>query len=71
MKSVILFFAVGILFLASGCMCVQPQEKQQLSKYGMRPDRAALEDSLVEHMLFSRENGFVGKSVGGAGCGCN
>lgn len=55
----------------SGCAAVQPWERGTLSDYTMRPDRDPLQDSLREHVYFTREGAAGGRGVGGGGCGCN
>lgn len=57
--------------LCSGCVAVQPWERGTLSDYTMRPDRDPLNDSLKEHIYFTREAAAGGRGVGGGGCGCN
>jgi hypothetical protein len=57
--------------LLSGCAGVEPWQRGKLAEYGMRPDRDPLADSLSEHVYFSREAAFGGRSIGGGGCGCN
>ncbi len=66
--------AAGILVLAAlgaGCVTVEPWERGQLAEYGMRADRDPFDDSLQEHVYFTREAASGGRGVGGGGCGCN
>jgi hypothetical protein len=56
---------------AAGCTHVRPWERGALSDYTMRPDRDPLEDTLTEHVYFTREAASGGRGVGGGGCGCN
>jgi len=66
---------LGLLALSlislTGCGTVQPWERGTLSDYTMRPDRDPLNDSLREHVYFTREAAAGGRGVGGGGCGCN
>lgn len=67
----LLCLVLGAALLASGCANVKPWQHGALSDYIMRPDRDPLGSALSEHMWFSREAAFVGRAVGGGGCGCN
>jgi len=58
-------------YLLTGCTAVEPWQRGKLAEYGMRADRDPLADSLSEHVYFSREAAFGGRSIGGGGCGCN
>ena len=65
---------IGLLLICfgiSGCASVQPWERGTLSDYTMRPDRDPLQDSLQDHIYFTREAAAGGRGVGGGGCGCN
>jgi len=69
-----IIFAAGLLTLglfSGGCQAVKPYERATLSTYMMRPDRDPLDESLREHIYFTREAGAGGRGVGGGGCGCN
>lgn len=66
----ILFLTLSIL-LAQGCIGVKPWERASLGTYPMRSDRDSLNDSLAEHIYFTREAATGGRGVGGGGCGCN
>lgn len=61
---------LAILPLA-GCAGVKPWERSALGTYPMRSDRDQLNDSLREHVYFTREAAVGGRGVGGGGCGCN
>ena len=64
--------AWGALALGgAGCANVQPWQRGTLADYTMRPDRDPLNDSLSEHIYFTREAAAGGRGVGGGGCGCN
>lgn len=55
----------------AGCASVEPWERGRLAEYGMRADRDPFDDSLQEHVYFTREAAAGGRGVGGGGCGCN
>ena len=66
------FLALTVLLAGSGgCASVQPWERAHLGDYLMRSDRDPLDDSLAEHVYFTREAAAGGRGVGGGGCGCN
>jgi hypothetical protein len=50
---------------------VEPWERGQLAEYSMRADRDPFDDSMQEHVYFTREAAAGGRGVGGGGCGCN
>ena len=60
-----------VLGLSAGCANVKPYQRGTLADYTMRADRDPLEDSLHEHVFFTREGAAGGRGVGGGGCGCN
>jgi len=60
-----------VLGLSAGCANVKPFQRGTLADYTMRADRDPLEDSLHEHVFFTREGAAGGRGVGGGGCGCN
>jgi hypothetical protein len=68
-------FILGLLaagaLLGAGCATVEPWERGTLAEYGMRQDRDPFDDSLQEHVYFTREAAAGGRGVGGGGCGCN
>ena len=66
-----LLVASYALLLLSGCANVKPYQRGTLADYTMRPDRDPLDDSLHEHIYFTREAAAGGRGVGGGGCGCN
>lgn len=65
------FWSLALLLGIGGCTSVKPWERATLSDYTMRPDRDPLNDSLSEHIYFTREAASGGRGVGGGGCGCN
>lgn len=69
-----IFVVCGLVsagFSFTGCTSVQPWQRANLADYTMRADRDPLNDSMTEHIYFSREASSGGRGVGGGGCGCN
>jgi hypothetical protein len=62
---------VAMVGFGTGCASVQPWQRGSLAERSMRPDHDQLENSLAEHMWFSREAASGGRGIGGGGCGCN
>jgi hypothetical protein len=62
---------VVLLALAVGCAPVKPWQRGTLADPIMQANRDPLGQSLIDHVYFSREAAWGGRSVGGAGCGCN
>ena len=50
---------------------VHPWERAALADTAMDPNRDPLGSALADHVHLSREASGGGRSVGGAGCGCN
>jgi len=50
---------------------VKPWERAALADEAMNPNRDPLGSSMSEHVYLSREASSGGRTVGGAGCGCN
>jgi hypothetical protein len=72
MKAMIGLFGLLVLaVMGTGCASVEPWERGRLAEYGMRTDRDPFDDSLQEHVYFTREAAAGGRGVGGGGCGCN
>ena len=64
-------FTLAWIGLGAGCTSVKPYPRGTLADYTMRQDRDPLEDSLHEHVFFTRASAASGRGVGGGGCGCN
>lgn len=68
---------VGTLLLVAlattGCGLgqVKPWERGLLAEEKMQLVPNVVENSLDEHIYFSKEAAFGGQGVGGGGCGCN
>jgi uncharacterized protein DUF4266 len=80
MKTLKLAFGIALGAAAAGGLggCasataarVHPWERATLADASMNPNRDPLGSSLSAHVYFSREASSGGRSVGGAGCGCN
>ncbi|MCX6997889.1 MAG: DUF4266 domain-containing protein [Kiritimatiellaeota bacterium] len=68
---VVTLLGSGLALGLAGCANVEPWQRGKLADYTMRPDRDPLNDSLSEHIYFTREAAVGGRGVGGGGCGCN
>jgi len=71
MRTFIFLCLAAFLLGSGGCASVQPWERAHLGDFLMRADRDPLDDSLAEHVYFTREAAAGGRGVGGGGCGCN
>lgn len=50
---------------------VQPWERGELAQDGMQPVLDAMDQTVDDHIYFSREASTGGSGVQGGGCGCN
>ncbi len=71
MKILFVLSLVAAALAGTGCTTVQPWERGRLAEYSMRADRDPFDDSMQEHVYFTREAAAGGRGVGGGGCGCN
>jgi len=64
---------LALACLASGCaaMSVQPWDRDLLAKKEMKFVPSPTENTIDEHIYFSKEGSTGGHGVGGGGCGCN
>ncbi|MBY0272732.1 MAG: DUF4266 domain-containing protein [Alphaproteobacteria bacterium] len=69
-KKIIYTFLVFPLFL-SGCVNVEPWERENLAKGDMQLVPEALRNAFTDHVNFSREGTQGGYGLAGGGCGCN
>ncbi|MDB5354254.1 MAG: lipoprotein [Phycisphaerales bacterium] len=60
-----------LLALTGGCTQVKPWQRGTLADPIMQADRDPLGSALLDHIYFSREAATGGRTVAGAGCGCN
>jgi Domain of unknown function (DUF4266) len=67
-KSIALCIA---LLALTGCVSVQPWERDVLARPEMSLDNAPLEAAIDDHIYFSKEASSGGRGFGGGGCGCN
>ena len=67
----LLVLGLAALSLATGCENVKPWQRGTLAQEAMLAERNSANDTLNEHMWFSREAATGGRSVSGGGCGCN
>ena len=71
LKSTIMVLTLsGII---SGCanLGVEPWQRDLLATDAMALNASPLDNSLDDHIYFSKEASSGGKSFGGGGCGCN
>lgn len=61
---------LGLLVGLSGCVTVQPWEREILSDPMMIFDENAIEKGLMEHHLDYREGSVGGTGAQAGGCGC-
>ena len=75
----VLALATAVLF-GSGCASiggalsyqhVKPWERGALAQDGMQPVLDVMDQSVDDHIYFSREASTGGSGVRGGGCGCN
>jgi hypothetical protein len=71
-----IILAASAAGLLGGCASpalvrVHPWERGSLADVAMDPNRDPLGLALSDHVHLSREASSGGRSVGGAGCGCN
>jgi hypothetical protein len=61
------------LALLAGCgtLGVKPWQRDLLARREMTPGANAVQDSIDEHIYFSKEAASGGRGFGGGGCGCN
>lgn len=64
-------FVVLLALLASGCAEVKPWDRDLLAEKQMGLVPAPMDNSLDEHIFFSKEAASGGQGLGGGGCGCN
>lgn len=75
-RAFLVFAAIALAIALSGCSTtkavrVKPWERANLADPTMDPGRDPLATAMMEHIYFSREAAQGGRSIGGAGCGCN
>lgn len=64
-------FASLILLFVSGCVTVQPYEREVLARPDMQLDSNAALGHAEGHAIEVREGSSGGLGGGGGGCGCN
>jgi hypothetical protein len=64
---------LALLGLTSGCatMNVKPWDRDLLAQKQMRFAPSRVEDSVDEHIYFSKEGSTGGRTAAGGGCGCD
>jgi hypothetical protein len=72
MRRIVLGLLIGsCLVSATGCMRVNPWERDVLARRDMAWSPDPLEAKRENHVYFSKEASMPGGSGGGGGCGCN
>jgi hypothetical protein len=64
-------FLLIVLVACAGCTQVKPWQRGALADPIMQADYDPIGEQLMEHLYFSREAAWGGRTVGGGGCGCN
>lgn len=67
--SKLLFFTIPTLI--TGCVNVEPWERNYLAKDHMVTEPYPLAAALKQHIYYAREGTYSTVSVSGGGCGCN
>jgi hypothetical protein len=62
---------LALLCCVSGCANVKPWERSVLARDDMQIVSDPLDESIDEHVYFSKEASSGGQGFGGGGCGCN
>ena len=70
-SKVLLVLLLGTALGGCGLGQVKPWERGLLAEDRMQLVPDVVENSLDEHIYFSKEAAFGGQGVGGGGCGCN
>ncbi len=67
------FVLAGLTTILLGCssMGVDPWDRDLLAKAEMAVNSSPLDQSIDDHIYFSKEASSGGKSFAGGGCGCN
>jgi hypothetical protein len=69
--SVLLISISGCSSTSSGSWGVDPWDRDLLAKPEMAINSSPLDQSIDDHIYFSKEASSGGKSFAGGGCGCN
>ena len=70
-KNLLPLTAATLLALTTGCQTVKPWQRGALADPIMQSDRDPVGQGLREHVYFAREAASGGRTISGAGCGCN
>ncbi|MBS1493656.1 MAG: DUF4266 domain-containing protein [Bacteroidetes bacterium] len=66
----ILFIIIALLFTTSGCVVVQPYERERLADPNMIFDENPIRKGIKDHYINIREGSEGGNGTEGGGCGC-
>lgn len=69
MKKIFLV-AIVFLFFISGCVVVQPYERERLADPNMIFDENPIQKGIKDHYINIREGSEGGNGTEGGGCGC-
>jgi hypothetical protein len=65
------FVTLALLFVATGCVVVRPQQREHLAQPAMRDPIWPSLRRADQHLFLVREGSEGATSQGGGGCGCN
>jgi len=73
LQSLKYFLVITSTFTLSACssMGVEPWDRDLLAKPEMAVNSSPLDQSIDDHIYFSKEASSGGRSFAGGGCGCN
>ena len=63
--------AVTLIVLMTACSNVKSWERDHLAQKAMLPDGYQIDQSVDDHIYYSKEASTGGNGFGGGGCGCN
>jgi Domain of unknown function (DUF4266) len=62
---------VALTSMSSGCANVKPWDRDVLARDSMQIVSDPVDQSIDDHIYFSKEASSGGQGFGGGGCGCN
>ena len=71
LKRKIFILTLGLILGGCTSLGVQPWDRDLLAKAQMAVNSSPMDQSIDEHIYFSKEAASGGKSFAGGGCGCN
>jgi len=70
-KKLMSLFVLTIVLSGCSSMGVEPWDRDLLAKPEMAINSSPLDQSIDDHIYFSKEASSGGRSFAGGGCGCN